>query len=276
MSAADVARGLRELDLSGAVVCVHSSMRSFSPRLERGPADVIDAFASLDITLVAPSFTYEFACRPPRGLRPPQNASDDAYLDALPEPAPGDPQFSRDSTASSPELGALPAAVAATPGRARGDHPLMSFSALGPRAEWVVAGQRPDAVFDPLRRVAASGGWVLLMGVAVGSLTLLHAAEEDAGRNPFIRWALIDGAPTMVEFGGCGGGLKNLAPILDPLARRTTVRGSVWHALPAAEALRTASQAIRNDSRVTRCDAPGCIRCEDAIAGGPPLRVRPA
>ena len=101
-------------------------------------------------------------------------------------------------------------------------------------------------------------------------MTLLHAAERRAGRNPFRRWAKgPSGEPTAVETGGCSRGFPNLAPMLAPLAVQIRVGASTWQAFPAAATLDAAADAIRHTPSVTHCDDAHCERCRDAILGGP-------
>jgi aminoglycoside 3-N-acetyltransferase len=111
---------------------------------------------------------------------------------------------------------------------------------------------------------------VLLIGVGLERMTLLHLAEERAGRALFRRWANgPDGRPMEVETGGCSEGFGKLEPALAPLARETTVGESRWRAFPARAALDVATDAIRANHEITRCDREGCLLCADAIAGGP-------
>jgi aminoglycoside 3-N-acetyltransferase len=169
------------------------------------------------------------------------------------------------------DMGAIPAAVLAMPGRIRGDHPLCSFTAAGPLADELVSGQKPLDVFAPLSALAEADGSVILMGVGLGSMTLIHLAERMAGRNLFRRWANgSDGQPMMVEVGGCGG-FDNFKPIFSRLMKETKVGQSTWLVFPAKGALEAATRAIQEDPRVTHCDNPRCGRCNDAVMGGPIL-----
>ena len=52
--------------------------------------------------------------------------------------------FSTASNAIDRNMGAIPRAVLARPERQRGDHPLASFSAIGPLASDLVGGQHGD------------------------------------------------------------------------------------------------------------------------------------
>jgi len=169
-------------------------------------------------------------------------------------------------------MGAIPAAVLAMPGRVRGRHPLDSFAAIGPRAAELVSGQTASNVYAPLKALARVDGFVLLMGVGLERLTLLHLAEESAGRVLFRRWANDpEGRPSAVEVGGCSEGFGRLEPHLRPIVRKVKVGQSLWTLLPAAQAVSLAADAIRSDPSITHCGDAACERCRDAVAGGPIL-----
>ena len=154
----------------------------------------------------------------------------------------------------------------------RGDHPLCSFSAVGPLAQRLVDAQRPQDLYAPFRELIETGGHVVLMGVSLRRMTLLHFAEKRAGRVLFRRWANgPDLQPMAVEAGGCSGGFDKFEGVLAPLARGTMVRQSRWRIFAAAEALEAAVAAIQRDPQITHCSEPNCGRCNDLIAGGPIL-----
>jgi aminoglycoside N3'-acetyltransferase len=88
-------------------------------------------------------------------------------------------------------MGAIAAAVVQMPGRSRGNHPICSFAAVGPHAQSLVAHQSPLAVNAPLAALADCSGYVVLMGVGLNCMTLLHLAEQQAGRNLFRHWAKV-------------------------------------------------------------------------------------
>ena len=262
----DLRGAASKVGVSGTTVCVHSSLRSFG-HIEGGADTVVDAFVDEGCTLVVPTFAaLIFGVAPREGMRPERNGID---YDA-PHESPGrDRVFTSASNDVSPSMGAIPAAVLARPERVRGDHPLCSFTALGPAAD-LVREQRPLDVYSPLRILGARDGFVLLIGVGLERMTLLHLAEERAGRALFRRWANApDGRPMEVETGGCSDGLGNLEGVLGPLARETRVGDSRWRAFPARAALDAATKAIREDPEITRCGRADCQRCPDAIAGGP-------
>jgi aminoglycoside N3'-acetyltransferase len=263
----DIRDAIRSLNLSNRPLCVHSSLRSFG-RLEDGAATIIEALLSEGCTIVVPSFTDEFEVPPPANRRLLRNGYD---YDAAVQPQSATLRwYSPESQAINRDMGALPAAIVATPGRQRGDHPLNSFSAIGPMAAKLIEGQRPLKVYAPLTALAEADGWVLLMGVGLDRLTLIHAAEEHAGRTLFRCWSRDrDGQIVESQIGSCSAGFERLGEALAPLERNIDVGSSRWRAYPAAELVELAAQTIRNDPSITRCDNPNCRYCRDAILGGP-------
>ena len=162
-------------------------------------------------------------------------------------------------------MGVLPRLVLERAERVRGNHPLVSFTALGPDAATLIATQSDRDPFAPLRELATSGGHVVLAGVGLTSMTLLHLAEQTAGREPFVRWAHdAAGIPTGVLAGGCSEGFDAFD---DALASSESDEG--WQVYDAADTLAAATAAVRAEPRITMCGSPGCDRCRDAIAGGP-------
>lgn len=262
-----VQSALRSLDRSGRVLCVHSSLRSFG-RVEGGAATIVNAILAEGCTLLVPTFSWGFAVPPPDGQRPARNGWD---YSSYPGPTSGIGRvYSPTTMEVDQEMGAIPAAVLAMPDRVRGNHPLCSFTAIGPRAHELVTAQSLDRVYPPLEAVADAGGSVVLMGVGLTRMTLLHRAEQVAGRRLFLRWANgSDGRPLMAEVGGCSDGFDNFLPSLAPLTRVITVGGSRWQVLPAAATLAAAAAAIRPNPRITHCGRPDCARCNDAVLGGP-------
>jgi len=268
----DLADGIRRLNLSRKVVELHVSLRSF-PRLDGGPEALISAFLDAECTLLVPTMAPElFAIPAPANDRPAQNGLDYAAEDreSASRRATSWQVYDARRTETASWLGATPAYVAARPDRIRSRFPVGEFSALGPRAAALMDADTPEDAFGPLRALVALDGVALLIGVSLTRLTLLHLAETEAGRRPFIRWALDpDGAPTRIRAGECSEGFDRLAPALQPVESKTTVGASAWRAFPAAEVVKRAVAAIRAQPNITHCPNPACIECADAIAGGP-------
>lgn len=234
---------VRALRLSGHSLCVHASLRSFG-QVEGGARTVVDALVAEGCTVLAPTFStaaYELWPDPPDVIK---------CNGVGPDAPRGRPALSRRrySTAAEeidPEMGAVAAAVLAHQWRVRGDHPLNSFTAVGPAAQELVAGQRPRQVYAPLEALAATGGTVVLMGVGLERMTLLHLAERRAGRAPFIRWAKgPHGQVVRVEAGGCSEGFPGLAYALASVTTHGRVGASRWLVFPVRFA--PASIALMN------------------------------
>lgn len=220
---------------------------------------------------MVPTFSSSFEVTSPKGKRPKQNGWN---YDEYEGPKSG---IGRVYTPSSTEIdedamGAIPATIVAMPQRVRGNHPLVSFAAVGPQADKLIAGQTSLDVFVPLKALAEANGSVLLIGVELGSMTLLHLAEERAGRNMFIRWVNgPDGQAMATKQGGCSKGFINFNPILSLLERKAQIGRSVWFIYPVKEVLEVATKAIQENPELTHCSDPRCIRCNDAVMGGPLL-----
>jgi aminoglycoside N3'-acetyltransferase len=267
VTSADVQAVLRDLGLQGQVVCLHSSLKSFG-NVIGGAQAIVEAFLAEDCTLMVPTYSYWAWTTAPDvpELRPPRNAWD---YDVQKEPATR--PFTVDSTEVSPDMGVVASAVASWPGRIRGGNPGVSFSAIGPRASELVGGQSAADPNAPHRALASMSGWVVLAGVGLERATLMHAAEEEAGRNMFMRYSLTNEGVVPFATGGCSEGFGRLSPFLEPFRREAFVGKSRWWVFPAAEMLKAASAAIRAHPNITHCADPNCARCEDAIGGGPVL-----
>ena len=263
----DITAAVRALELQNRPVCLHSSLRSFG-FVEGGALTVIQAFLDEGCTVMAPTFTYDHEVASPTDQSPLQNGYD--YSRSSTAHTQPKSLYSSDSAEVSDDMGALPGVLVTLPGRARGDHPLDSFSAVGPLADALIAEQTGADVYAPFRSLAEHGGYAVLMGVGLTRLTLLHEAERRSGRNLFWRWAHAkDGETVSVRVGGCSEGFEALAPALAGLERAQRVGHSLWRVLPAQETLNRAAAAIRAQPGLTRCDDASCERCRDAAQGGP-------
>lgn len=259
-----------QLGLAGKAVCLHSSLRSFG-WVEGGAVAVVDAFLLAQVTLLVPTFSWSYSVMPPPHLRFLRNAADYDYLAS--NRAEMHAVFDAEtSLAIDGHMGAIPAAVLAHKDSQRGNHPLNSFAALGPLANNLIRGQKPNDVYAPLETLASEGGFLLLAGVDLAKATLIHLAEKQAGRVLYRRWANgPDGKAIAVEAGGCSDGFGNFESVLSPFATTEIVGKSQWRCYPADRVLVAATRAIKDDPQITRCEANPCSRCDDLIAGGPIL-----
>jgi aminoglycoside N3'-acetyltransferase len=260
----------RATGLSGHPVCLHASLRSFG-WVEGGAQTVIDGLLAEQCTVLVLTLSFAFASPPPPERRLARNGTD--YARCVSSSINTGPVYSPDTQELEREMvGAIPTAVIAMPQRIRGNHPRDSFAAVGTLARQLISGQSPQDVYFPLRALAQAGGLVVLMGVGLDKMTLLHLAEQQAGRTLFRRWANgAEGAPVEVEEGGCSGGFGQLEPILTPMQITHHVGESLWRAFPARATLEAAATAIRRDPMITHCGDSACLECRDAILGGPLL-----
>ena len=274
VDANDIAAAVERLGLTERALCIHVSLRSFGG-LDGGPATLVDALLSQSCTVLAATMAGQlFGIPAPRDDRPPRNGRDYEEKDRLAaaEPWPGESDlYDATRTEADAWLGATSAHVAAHPQRARAASS-GAFSAVGPIAGQLIEADEKRDQFGPLRALVERDGWIVLMGVSLTSMTLLHLAEVEAGRNPFVYWLRgRDGAPVRSLGGGCSNGFDAFAPVLAPIERTTIVGASRWRAFPAREVVRLAAAAIRDDPAITHCGDDTCLECRDAVAGGPIL-----
>jgi aminoglycoside 3-N-acetyltransferase len=269
----DVENALRELGVDGRPIEVHVSVRSFGG-LEDGPATIVDGVLASGSTVLAATMAPDlFGVAAPPDDRPARNGIDYSTQTSIA----GDAQEEESLGAYDPArtevsgwLGAFSAYVAARPDRIRCRYASGEFSAVGPIASRLIGAETDADVFGPLRALVEENGAVVLMGVGLTRLTLLHLAEVEAGRRPFIRWGRgRDGRAVRVRVGECSEGFESLASSLAPVERRLVVGASQWRMFPAREALQLAADAIRTTPSITHCPNLECIECADSIDGGP-------
>lgn len=266
----EILRAISRLGIENAAICAHCSLRSFGRRVEADT--LIDAFLQQGCTLLVPAFSDQYEARPVPQYMPKQNGAGD-YSYFLHKQYPPMPPFdtaSKQITAE--EMGVFAQRVLLREQSQRGNHPLNSFAALGPCAGRLVRGQTARQVYEPLAQLCREGGYVLLMGVGLGSATLIHYAEQLAGRTPFLRWAQGEGGRVVpVLAGSCSEGFFRLEAALEGCARRARVGGSDWVCYPAKEMAEICRAQIAAHPEITHCGDPACERCGDAQKGGPEL-----
>lgn len=264
-----IIEAIKKLGINNKSVCIHSSLKSFG-HVEGGAETIIQAFLDAECTILVPAFTDMFEVFPPIHLRPDRNgAGDYSYFENKEYSSPI--IFTTDcNDITQEEMGAIPYTLVNMPFRKRGYNPLNSFAAVGKNAENLVKNQSLDNVYAPLQELCNQSGFVLLMGVDLDSTTIIHYAEQLAGRKPFIRWANdLNGKTTVVSAGGCSDGFNNLADVLKPIEKVVTVGNSLWRCFPASEMVDICREAINAEAGITHCRNSYCDRCNDAALGGP-------
>ena len=266
VTSSDVRRVVRDLGVSGRAICVHSSLRSLGPE-SIDAASMVEAFLRERCTVIVPTFSWAFAAPPPIGRQPARNGCDYDHLRRT--TVESGRTYRPDLLDVDADMGVMARTILMMPGHHRSAHPLCSFAAIGPIANGLIPEPTNVDLCAPLYNLCAAGGFVLLIGVDLSSMTLIHVAESLAGRSLFRRWARAEQGVVEVEVGGCSSGFPNFEPVLRPYARRAALGPTGLTAFIAQEALDAASSAIRLDPSITHCADSHCGRCNDAVRGGP-------
>ncbi len=270
-----------ELDLNNRPICVHASLGAFTPRI---PAKaLVECFLEAGCTLLVPTFTYFFEVPPPPDDHPSRNGMHYTGSSIIPSHQPLDKSgIKRDlntrkiynrhirSDLSLSDMGRFSATILEDPGSIRGDHPLNSFTALGPMATELIAEQNWEHVYSPLEKLTARDGKILLMGTDMTSLTFIHYAEEQSGRQLFIRWSSnAENQIRRTRVGSCSRAFNNLEQSIASSGTETWIQEARWRAFSASRILKQLTESIIHCPQITQCDNSKCLRCKDAVAGGP-------
>ncbi len=269
---AELQSAISDLDLAGRPVCIHSSMKSFGDQVEGGAQAILDCFLENGCTVMVFSATGgKYKIKPPLNMRPARNGVD---YDEMDRQEYGKPEiYSLDCNDISKEgMGLIPYTLLQMPARRRGRNPLHPFAAVGPLAEELIEGQSAQDVWAPFRKLCELDGRVLLMGVNLDRATILHYAEQVAGREPFARWANDpQGNPILCRMGGCSRGFNHFADCVKSIENDRLVGKSLWRCFAAAKLVEQCANAMRENPQISHCGNSDCIRCDDAVAGGPIL-----
>ncbi len=259
------------LGLSDTDVLIHSSIRSFGDEIDGGVAIIADVLLGLRCTILVPAFSDAYEEKPVPQYMPERNGAGDYsyFLDR--DDYDANMVYTPESKViTTEEMGIFPAMILNRPGCIRGNHPLNSFAALGRRAVDLIGNQSPEYVYAPLGQLYNNNGYVLLMGTDLTSATIIHYAEQQSGRRPFVRWANDRNKHVIpVSVGGCSDGFNNFNNPLSPIGKTVVVGKSVWKCYNAREMVDICVQSIFKNPEITRCENPYCDRCKDAILGGP-------
>lgn len=263
---AAVSECLDRQNLSGGVLCLHSSYKSFGP-CKNGPATVIEGFRANNTTLLCPSFYYRGGTYPPEGENEKwtNNGIDYTTIDR------SNPQsYENLPEQIDPSMGIIPKTLLQIPGVYRSCSPENSFAAIGPLAQQLCAVQTNIDVYAPYKEIHRSGvkAFIVLAGVDLTSCTPVHYAEELAGKGLFRRWVLHHGTPVEICVGSCSEGFEKLAPHTRDLERRFKIGDSTVHVYEFSAFVERVAQVLKQDPGCTACDNPDCLRCREMAAGG--------
>ena len=268
----DFINAIKVLGISGSEVCIHSSMKSFGVDFKCGIEGIINAFLIEKCTIMVPTFSDVYEARPIKEYMPERNGAgnysyflEKIYTDIEPVDV-----ISKEISVE--DMGVFAKHVLSHEKCVRGNHPLNSFIALGYNAPKLVSCQTPKDVYAPLKQLCDDGGYVLLIGVGLSAATIIHYAEQVAGRTPFIRWAYNKEHNVIpVSAGGCSEGFEHFNNILNNFAKKVKVANSEWLCYKAADIVEVCAKYIKSNPNISHCNNKYCDRCNDAVCGGPVL-----
>jgi aminoglycoside 3-N-acetyltransferase len=265
VTGADIRAGFERLDLIGKRVVVHSSLRSFGHVVGGADTVVAELVHSFE-TILMPAFCFESTAPPPAWDHPEQNGCDYSFYEGWTKPT---TPFIVESASVDLKMGLVSRTLARLPQSHRSDHPWHSWVAYGLLAEHLVDNHPWETTNLPLERLIELDGYLVLMGVGLSSCTAVHIAEERAGHHPFIRWATDrDGMVRRVRTAGCSKGFDNLMPYCKELFSETYVGDCRILSTLLKSFIEHITTVISSYPELTRCSKT-CLRCRDAILGGP-------
>ncbi len=265
VSRLDIYNGFNELGILGERVLVHSSLSSFG-EVREGAETLLNVIVSSFRTVLMPAFCWDSVAAPPESDRPAQNGCDYSYYNSWgKKPRP----FIVEAAGIERSMGIISRKFLAIPGVQRSDHAWHSWAACGDGAEQLIEKHPWGTTNLPIERLEDLGGRVLLLGVGLDSCTAVHIAEERAGRSPFIRWAIDrDGKVKRVKASGCAKGFNKLLPFCKSVFKEAYIGDCRVLTAPLRPFIESVTSVIVSKPEVTKCSMD-CIRCRDAILGGP-------
>ncbi len=269
----DLGTAFSSLGILGKTVIAHASLRSLG-HFPGGAEALAYSLKRSFSTVMMPAFSYDSIVLPPLNDRPACNGCD--YGDRDYWRLDSHKKFRIEDQSIIPAMGRTAQAFGSGEKTWRTPHPWHAWSVYGKAAEKIASSHAWDKPHEPIERCLELDAWVLLIGVDLTSCTAIHLAEEWAGRAPFIRWCLdAEGTIRRIRVAGCAAGFMKLWPDCGDLFREARAGSSRILAAPLAPLLCRARDAIKNKPELTRC-CPDCLRCRDAIFGGPEAPARAA
>ena len=247
-----------ELKLTNKPVIAHTSLKKFGS-IDGGAETVLRALLQTTRGLVVPTFTYMTMITPEVG--PANNGvtyGNERDLNKLAVPF-------RLEMPPDKMMGSVPRTLLGHEGAIRTAHPILSFGGIG--IEHALITQTLSKPLAPIGALAQQDGWVILINVDHSANTSIHYAEKLAGRNQFIRWAMVD--DRIVEcpgFPGDSSGFNAIAEYLKADIRRVEVGAGFIQAVSLKCLFETVQELIRKDPLALLCERSDCERC-NAIRG---------
>lgn len=259
VSISDLKTGLAKLDLKKNLVIAHASLKSFG-MIEGGADTMLEALLDSTRGIMMPTYTYKTMLNPEIG--PPRNGityGSEKDLNKMAE------AFHPDMPADK-LMGILPETLRKHPKAKRSSHPIQSFAGIGVNA--IINLQTLFDWYAPIRALAESDGWVLLLGVDHTVNTSIHYAEKLGGRLQFIRWALLpDRVVECSNFPGDSGGFNSIAPLVEKYTRRVNIGDALVQAVHLNSLIRAAVNQLYGNPLAFLCGRKDCERCNAVRMG---------
>ncbi len=244
---------LAKLGLKKNLVIAHASLKAFG-HIEGGAESMLNAILDSVRGVIMPTFTYKTMLNPEVG--PPRNGityGSETDLNKQAEP------FHRDMPADK-LMGTLPETLRKHPKAKRSAHPIQSFAGIN--ADAIINSQTIFDPFAPIRALAESDGWVLLLGVDHTVNTSIHYAEKISGRLQFIRWALLpDKILECPNFPGDSEGFNAIAPLVEKYMRRVNIGDALVQAVHLSSLIHVAVDLLNQNPIALLCARKDCERC---------------
>ncbi len=259
ITSSNLKTSLAKLGLTKSVVIAHSAVKAFGP-IEGGADTMLSALLDSVRGIIMPTFTYKTMLNPDVG--PPHNGityGSQTDLNKMAE------QFHPDMPVD-PTMGILPEVLRKHPKAKRSMHPIQSFA--GVRADAILNRQTIFEPLAPIKALAESDGWVLLLGVDHRVNTSIHYAEKLAGRLQFIRWALLqDRVMECSGFPGDSEGFDAIAPALEKYTRRVEIGDALVQAVHLKSLINIVLEKITENPYALLCTRKDCERCNAVRLG---------
>lgn len=252
---AELSTAFASLELNNVPVIAHASLHAFG-HVDGGPEAFLQALQQAVGALIMPTHTYSTMITPTIG--PPNNGIVYGSGQDLNRMA----EFYSPTMPVDRLMGVVPEALRWRPEAKRSMHPILSFA--GMRANKAIASQTMDEPLAPIRMLAESDGWVLLLGVDHTSNTTIHYAERLAGRKQFVRWALTEnGIVACPGFPGDSSGFKTIEKDLQPHTKKLQVGNALIQAVPMKALVAVVLERLKNNPKDLLCSDISCTRCNE-------------
>jgi aminoglycoside 3-N-acetyltransferase len=251
----DISAALATLELREVPVIAHASLHAFG-RVDGGGTSFVQALIEAVGALIMPTHTYSTMITPTVG--PNHNGIVYGSAQDMNRMA----EFYSPSMPADRLMGVVPEALRQRSDVKRSMHPILSFAGVG--FNKALDAQTMAEPLAPIRMLAESGGWVLLLGVDHTTNTAIHYAEKLAGRRQFVRWALTeDGIIECPGFHGDSSGFQVIEKDLQPHTKKLQIGNALVQAIPLKALISVVVERLKQNPKDLLCSNPSCLRCNE-------------